>query len=78
TSRDVANNVLAVATPLVTTMHNLPHWVKNAHNFIEDDLAANKQLIAIRDLFLQANDPHSLLIKDLPKLLNSEDELSYS
>ncbi|ELA7189548.1 hypothetical protein RAL72_002794 [Vibrio alginolyticus] len=78
TSRDVANNVLAVATPLVTTMHNLPHWVKNAHNFIEDDLAANKQVIAIRDLFLQANDPHALLIKDLPKLLNSEDSPSYS
>ncbi|WP_025586934.1 hypothetical protein [Vibrio parahaemolyticus] len=78
TNRDVANNVLAVATPLVTTMHNLPHWVKNAHNFIENDLAANKQVIAVRDLFLQANDPHALLIKDLPKLLNSEDSPSYS
>ncbi|PNH95612.1 hypothetical protein [Vibrio diazotrophicus] len=77
TSRDVATNVLAIATPLVTTMHNLPHWVKNAHNFIEDDLAANKLVIAVRDLFLQANDPHALLIKDLPKLLNSEGNLSY-
>ncbi|WMN82029.1 hypothetical protein [Vibrio parahaemolyticus] len=77
-TQDVANNVLAVATPLVTAMHNLPNWVKNAYNFIENDLPANKQVIAVRDLFLQANDPHALLIKDLPKLLNSEDSPSYS
>lgn len=78
TNRYVANNVLAVATPLVTTMHNLPHWVKNAHNFIENDLVANKQVILVRDLFLQANDPHALLITELPKALNPEGNLTYS
>lgn len=75
TKRDVTNNVLSVATPLVTTMHNLPNWVKNAHVFIEGKHKENKQVVAVRDLFLQANDPHALLIKDLPKVLDPKNEL---
>lgn len=77
TNRDVANNILSVARPLVTTMHNLPNWVKNAHDFYADT-AENKKLISVRDLFLQANDPHALLIVDLPKYLDSENSLSFS
>lgn len=68
TNRDVSNNILSVATPLVTTMHNLPHWVKNAHHIVSDDVR-NRTYLRIRDLFLQANDPHTLLIKDLHKEL---------
>ncbi len=65
TNRDVSNNILSVATPLVTTMHNLPHWVKNAHHIVSDNDERNRTYLRIRDLFLQANDPHTLLIKDL-------------
>ncbi|EPA0547858.1 hypothetical protein NB541_20170 [Vibrio parahaemolyticus] len=69
TNRDVSNNILSVAKPLVTTMHNLPHWVKNAHHIVPDNDERNKTYLRIRDLFLQANDPHTLLIKDLRKEL---------
>lgn len=69
TNRDISNNILSVATPLVTTIHNLPQWVKNAHHIIQDNNARNKAYLRIRDLFLQANDPHTLLIKDLKKEL---------
>ncbi|WP_413479517.1 hypothetical protein [Vibrio hibernica] len=75
TSSDISNNVLAVATPLVTGMHNLPQWVKNAHQFIQDDPKRNKLVISVRDLFLQANDPHSLLFKDLVTLLDPKNKL---
>ncbi|MGR5541993.1 hypothetical protein ACPV5V_25930, partial [Vibrio campbellii] len=51
TNRDVANNILAVATPLVTTIHNLPQWVKNAHDFVPGDLQKNKLVLNVRDLF---------------------------
>lgn len=69
TNRDVSNNILSVATPLVTTMHNLPHWVKNAHHIVPGNDERNRVYLRIRDLFLQANDPHTLLIKDLRKEL---------
>lgn len=71
TNRNVSNNILSVATPLVTTMHNLPQWVKNAHNIVVDDTERNKTYLRIRDLFLQANDPHALLIKDLRRELGA-------
>ncbi|MGR5551383.1 hypothetical protein ACPV5Y_02390 [Vibrio alfacsensis] len=71
TNRNVSNNILSVATPLVTTMHNLPQWVKNAHNIVVDDTERNKTYLKIRDLFLQANDPHALLIKDLRRELSA-------
>ncbi|USD59493.1 hypothetical protein J4N45_13315 [Vibrio sp. SCSIO 43140] len=77
TNRNVTNNILSVASPLVTTMHNLPNWVKNAHNF-DADLNENKKIIAVRDLFLQANDPHALLIVDLPKYLDPEGEYTFT
>lgn len=77
TNRDVANNILSVASPLVTTMHNLPNWVKNAHDF-NSNIVENKKLISVRDLFLQANDPHALLIRDLPKYLDPKDELTFT
>lgn len=76
TNRDVANNILAVATPLVTTIHNLPQWVKNAHNFVENDTIKNKLVLSVRDLFLQANDPHALLMKDLIVLVDPKGQLS--
>jgi hypothetical protein len=76
TNRDVTNNILSVASPLVTTIHNLPNWVKNAHDF-DADLNENKKLISVRDLFLQANDPHALLIVDLPKYLDPNDECTF-
>ncbi len=69
TNSKVANNLLSVATPLVTTIANLPSWVKNAHYITPDDKAHNKIYLKIRDLFLQANDPHTLLIKKLPQEL---------
>lgn len=71
TNRNVSNNILSVASPLVTTMHNLPQWVKNAHSIVADDDERNKTYIRLRDLFLQANDPHSLLIKDLRRELSA-------
>lgn len=77
TNRDVTNNILSVASPLVTTMHNLPNWVKNAHDF-DADYTENKKLISVRDLFLQANDPHALLIVDLPKYLDPKSELTFT
>ncbi|CAH7405665.1 conserved hypothetical protein [Vibrio chagasii] len=77
TNRDVTNSILSVASPLVTTMHNLPNWVKNAHDF-NPDIVENKKLISVRDLFLQANDPHALLIVDLPKYLDPKDELTFT
>ncbi|WP_281222282.1 hypothetical protein [Photobacterium sanguinicancri] len=76
TNRDVANNILAVATPLVTTIHNLPQWVKNAHSFVESDTIKNKLVLSVRDLFLQANDPHALLMKDLIVLVDPKGQLS--
>ncbi|MBF4274265.1 hypothetical protein EAY07_20080, partial [Vibrio anguillarum] len=41
-NRDVSNNILSVATPLVTVMHNLPQWVKNAHQIVLDNNTMNK------------------------------------
>jgi energy-coupling factor transporter ATP-binding protein EcfA2 len=78
TTRDIANNILAVATPLVTLMHNLPHWVKNAHGLVEHDTAKNKLVLSVRDLFLQANDPHSLLMKDLTNIIDPSGTLSFT
>lgn len=69
TNRNISNNVLSVATPLVTTIHNLPQWVKNAHHIVADNDERNKTYLRVRDLFLQANDPHTLLIKDLQREL---------
>ncbi|MGN3972122.1 hypothetical protein, partial [Cronobacter sakazakii] len=69
TNRNISNNILSVATPLVTTMHNLPQWVKNAHHIVPDNDERNKTYLRVRDLFLQANDPHTLLIKRLRKEL---------
>ncbi|MCE4935877.1 hypothetical protein [Aliivibrio fischeri] len=77
TNRDVTNNILGVATPLVTTIHNLPQWVKNAHSFVEKDTIKNKLVLSVRDLFLQANDPHALLMHDLNALLDPKGELSF-
>lgn len=72
TNRDIKNTILSVATPLVTTIHNLPQWVKNAHHLVPNDAELNKRYLRIRDLFLQANDPHTLLIKDLFTELDTE------
>ncbi|MEZ8462807.1 hypothetical protein AB6D04_01005 [Vibrio splendidus] len=70
TNKQITTDILSVATPLVTTIHNLPQWVKNAHELVPEDATKNKIYLRIRDLFLQANDPHALLIKDLHSELN--------
>jgi len=75
-NRHVANNVLAIATPLVTIVHNLPQWVKNAHSFVDNDVLKNKLVLNVRDLFLQANDPHSLLTHDLINIIDPEMKFS--
>ncbi|KAB7653196.1 MAG: hypothetical protein ACRDC6_09735 [Shewanella sp.] len=71
TNRDISCNILSVATPLVTTIHNLPAWVKNAHNIYPGDNDRNKVYLKVRDLFLQANDPHTLLIVELRNQLKA-------
>ncbi len=77
-NRQVNNNVLAIATPLVTLIHNLPLWVKNAHNFVDGDVVKNKMVLAVRDLFLQANDPHALIMQDLIQVIDPHDNLSFT
>ena len=70
TTQTVKNNLLSVVTPLVTIMHGLPHWVKNATNLVQNDRILNKRVITIRDTFLQAKDPHALIINDLVNILD--------
>ncbi|QKN83447.1 hypothetical protein [Scandinavium goeteborgense] len=77
-NRQVLNNILAVATPLVTIVHNLPQWVKNAHSFVEGDVLKNKLVLNVRDLFLQANDPHSLLMNDLVNIIDPKNKFSHN
>lgn len=69
-NRQIMNNILAIATPLVTIVHSLPQWVKNAHSFVDNDAMKNKIILNVRDLFLQANDPHSLLMQDLVNIID--------
>ncbi|MGO4998458.1 hypothetical protein [Oceanisphaera sp. W20_SRM_FM3] len=76
TTQPVNTNLLEVATPLVTTMYNLPNWVRNTNNLTEDK-ALNKQTLSIRDMLLQANDPHELLIKKLPNTLDPENKKTF-
>ncbi|MDH1316608.1 hypothetical protein N5C36_21260 [Shewanella xiamenensis] len=77
-SQVVKTNVLAVATPLVTTIHNLPNWVKSANNLIADDEHTNKIVLKLRDTLLQANDPHDLLINQIVDLIDPTQSLSFS
>lgn len=76
TTQPVNTNLLEVATPLVTTMHNLPTWVRNTNNLTEDKVL-NKQALSIRDMLLQANDPHELLIKKLPNTLDPKNKKTF-
>lgn len=76
-NKNVVNNVLAIATPLVTIIHSLPQWVKNAHLFIEHDAIDNKLVLSVRDLFLHANDPHALLMSELINIIDPKSKLSY-
>ncbi|MFA0697971.1 hypothetical protein, partial [Vibrio sp. 10N.222.49.C9] len=57
-------------------MHSLPHWVRNASNLVEDDRLLNKKVLRLRDIFLQANDPHALLIQQLNDVLDPESKLT--
>jgi len=77
-NRQVTNNVLSIATPLVTIIHNLPQWVKNAQNFVENDIQKNKMVLAVRDLFLHANDPHALIMQDLILVIDPQNKLSFA
>ncbi|MFS1982712.1 hypothetical protein BCU00_002195 [Vibrio breoganii] len=76
TGQSTQTNLLSIATPLVTTMHSLPHWVRNASNLVEDDRILNKKVLRLRDIFLQANDPHALLIQQLNDVLDPESKLT--
>lgn len=76
TTQSVNLNLLSVATPLVTTMHALPYWVQNASNLVPNNLAKNKKVLRLRDAFLQANDPHDLLINQLCDIVDPEGKLS--
>lgn len=76
TTQPVQTNLLAVATPLVTTMHALPYWVQNASELVKGDITQNKKVLRLRDAFLQANDPHELLIDNLCDIIDPKGELS--
>lgn len=76
TTQPVSINLLNVATPLVTSMYNLPNWVRNTNN-LSDNKNLNKTAIAIRDVLLQANDPHELLIKKIPNILDPNNDKTY-
>lgn len=77
-SQVIKTNVLAVATPLVTTIHNLPNWVKSANNLISNDEHTNKIVLRLRDTLLQANDPHELLITQIVDIIDPTQSLSFS
>ncbi|WP_063649898.1 hypothetical protein [Aliivibrio fischeri] len=78
TTQPVNVNLLAVATPLVTTMHGLSYWVKNASHLVNKDYLKNKQVLRIRDTFLQANDPYELLIHNIVDIIDPEHKLSFT
>ena len=78
TTRSVTTNLLSVATPFVTMMHGLPYWVKNANNLVPDDSALNKKVLRLRDAFLQANDPHELLINKIVQLIDPDNKISFT
>ncbi len=75
TTQPVQEKLLSVIRPLVTTIHALPYWVKNA-TVISDNQIENRQIVKLRDALLQATDPHVLLIKDLIDILDPKDKLS--
>ena len=77
TTRSVTTNLLSVATPFVTTMHGLSYWVKNANNLVHDDSALNKKVLRLRDTFLQANDPHELLINKIVQVIDPENKMTF-
>ena len=77
TTRSVTTNLLSVATPFVTTMHGLSYWVKNASNLIHDDNALNKKVLRLRDAFLQANDPHELLINKIVQVIDPDNKMTF-
>ncbi|MCE7535943.1 hypothetical protein [Aliivibrio fischeri] len=78
TTQPVNVNLLAVATPLVTTMHGLSYWVKNANNLVNDNVQENKKVLRIRDTFLQANDPYELLIHAIVNIIDPDYKLSFT
>ncbi|MGR5372035.1 hypothetical protein [Photobacterium damselae] len=77
TTRSVTTNLVSVATPFVTTMHGLSHWVKNANNLVHDDSSFNKKILCLRDTFLQANDPHELLINKIVQVIDPENKMTF-
>lgn len=56
--REISPQALSVARPIVTFVHQLPAWVKNAR--LSDGPAKR-----FRDAVLKANDPYRLLLEDL-------------
>ncbi|KAE8177248.1 hypothetical protein [Photobacterium carnosum] len=77
TTRSVTTNLLSVATPFVTTMHGLSYWVKNANNLVHNDNALNKKVLRLRDAFLQANDPHELLINKIVQIIDPDNKMTF-
>lgn len=78
TTQPVNTNLLAVATPLVTTIHGLSYWVKNASNLVAEDSVLNKQVLRVRDTFLQANDPYELLINKIVDIIDSSNTMTFT
>lgn len=56
--REISPQALSVARPIVTFIHQLPPWVKNAR-------LADGPAKRFRDAVLKANDPYRLLLEDL-------------
>ena len=56
--REISPQALSVARPIVTFVHQLPPWVKNAR-------LADGPAKKFRDAVMKANDPYRLLLEDL-------------
>ena len=56
--REISPQALSVARPIVTFIHQLPAWVKNAR-------LADGPAKKFRDAVMKANDPYRLLLEDL-------------
>ena len=67
--REILPQALSVARPIVTFVHQLPAWVRNAHL---PDGPAKK----FRDAVMKANDPYRLLLEDLYTVFGMDDAKS--
>lgn len=68
----VENNFIGIATPMVTKIQGLPHWVKHTNNLDMTDDQFNRVCRNVRDAFLRANDPLRLITVELPQALDPD------